>query len=204
MCSAPFFEPDPIKGVLGPTWAKKWPKHQNSNLYFCLQKAMLSFAVVMDPVRQPGHESVTSVCDMGAGGRRIGLHLGARFFPALLGTRVHSAAAFWLGCFFKEFVKDWKSVILGVWAAPGALETLPQTPKMTDFQSLHKFIFLNQAEVQPRYGGVCRTFGMSAPCRPSGLPGRPSGPPVAEDLRGGSRCVFGPRPTAARNSASGP
>ena len=25
---------------------------------------------------------------------------------------------------FLEFVKDWKSVILGVWVAPGALETL--------------------------------------------------------------------------------
>ncbi len=33
-------------------------------------------------------------------------------------------AALWLGQKSLEFVKDWKSVILAVWVAPGALETL--------------------------------------------------------------------------------
>ncbi len=33
-------------------------------------------------------------------------------------------AALWLGKTVLEFAKDGKSVILGVWAAPGALETL--------------------------------------------------------------------------------
>ncbi len=33
-------------------------------------------------------------------------------------------AARWLGLEIPEFVKDWKSVILGVLAAPGAPETL--------------------------------------------------------------------------------
>ncbi len=57
---------------------------------------------------------------------------------------------------FWTLIKDWKSVIVGVWVAPGALETLQegggrstppfarvsgapgaaQTPKMADFQSL--------------------------------------------------------------------
>jgi hypothetical protein len=69
---------------------------------------------------------------------------------------------------------DWKSLILGVWVAPGALETLQkgegrnpqpfarvsgapgaaQTPKMTEIQiiSLNKFRFFcfHQAKVQPR------------------------------------------------------
>jgi hypothetical protein len=49
--------------------------------------------------------------------------------PALCrhGTNV---AALWEGVF--QFVKDRESLILGVWAAPGAA----QTPKMTDFLSL--------------------------------------------------------------------
>ncbi len=35
-----------------------------------------------------------------------------------------SVAALRLGSKILEFVKDWESVILGVWAAPGAPETL--------------------------------------------------------------------------------
>ncbi len=70
-----------------------------------------------------------------------------------------------------QFFKDRNSVILGVWAAPGAPETLAkggglrpppfarvskspgatQTLKITDFQSLIGFRIFNQAKVQPRY-----------------------------------------------------
>jgi hypothetical protein len=66
-----------------------------------------------------------------------------------------NVAALWLGQEFLEFCKNWKSVILGVWAALGTPETLAkgggvrpppfgrvskapgaaQTPKMADFQS---------------------------------------------------------------------
>ncbi len=69
-------------------------------------------------------------------------------------------AALWLGLKIQKLVKDWKSVILGVWVAPGAPKTLakggglrpptflkglqgtpgaPQTAKMADLQSLNKF-----------------------------------------------------------------
>ncbi len=62
-------------------------------------------------------------------------------------------AALWLGWKILEFVEDRKSVILGVWAAPGAPETLlrpppfgrrseapgaAQAPKMIDVQSVKK------------------------------------------------------------------
>ena len=87
-------------------------------------------------------------------------------------------AAPWLDKQILDFFKDWKSVILGVWMAPGALETLQkgggrspppfarvsgapgaaQTPKMTDFQSLKQILeFVHQAKVQPRTpSGPCR------------------------------------------------
>ncbi len=35
-----------------------------------------------------------------------------------------NVAALWLGSEILEFFKDWTSFILGVWAAPGAPETL--------------------------------------------------------------------------------
>ena len=73
-------------------------------------------------------------------------------------------AVLWHGNF--KLFKDGKSVILGVWAAPGAPETLqkggaspptflkgspgPQTPKLTDLQSFKSSRTLNHAKVQSR------------------------------------------------------
>jgi hypothetical protein len=77
-----------------------------------------------------------------------------------------NVAVLWAGKF--TILKDRKSIILGVWAAPGAPETLAkggglrpppvgkvsgapgaaQTPKMTDFKPLNKLEF--PPKVQPR------------------------------------------------------
>ncbi len=95
--------------------------------------------------------------------------LGRPRIPDILPLGFISVAALWLGKpKTLEFVKDWKSAILGVWVAPGSWETLQkgggrspppfarvsgapgaaQTPKMTDFQS-QILEFFNQAKVQP-------------------------------------------------------
>ncbi len=94
-----------------------------------------------------------------------------------------------------KFVKGRKSVILGVWAAPGAPETLPkggglrpppfarvsrgpgaaQTPKMTDFRSLRIFKFYSYVQnaatpthTRPKYSRP--KFSYVRPCGKAAKP----------------------------------
>ncbi len=90
---------------------------------------------------------------------------------SLAGSASYSGHGCTLACLANS--RNWKSVILGVWVAPGAWETLQkgggrspspfarvsaapgaaQTPKMIDCQSLNKILELfYPAKVQPRGG----------------------------------------------------
>ncbi len=90
-----------------------------------------------------------------------------------------SVAAPWFGWKIMEVFKDWKSVILGVWAAPGAPETFAkggglrpppfarasqapgatQDPKMIDFQCFTFFINLLQRQTTVTWGLDRRSMG---------------------------------------------
>jgi hypothetical protein len=96
--SAPFLEPDPFKGVLGPTLAKNRAKTANTNNNDHFPTSVSATKYTVDRMWEVGG-------DCGKLGHGL-------------------VAALWLASTILDFFKDCKLVILGVWAAPGAPETL--------------------------------------------------------------------------------
>ncbi len=115
MRSAPFFEPDPYKGVLGPSLARKRPKtNQNFDLYFSflLSPLVSLFLAILAVGISCGAEAVKGGHDTVKGGHDAALSSGGPIdrqpspqvllYDAQYGFRAGNRpfrAGFWPGCY---------------------------------------------------------------------------------------------------------